>query len=125
MSSMTPWRVLMAMLAAAGLALAGCASTPAPDQETRQVLAPTGKLRVGVYLGSPTSMVRDAGTREPRGVTYELGRELAQRLGVPFEAVEFSPVSGVGDAMKDWRVDFTLTKPHPARAMLGGFTPPL
>ncbi|HEX9398334.1 MAG TPA: transporter substrate-binding domain-containing protein [Burkholderiales bacterium] len=122
---MTPWRVLIAMLAAAGLALAGCASTPAPDQETRQVLAPTGKLRVGVYLGSPTSMVRDAGTREPRGVTYELGRELAQRLGVPFEAVEFPRVSDVVDAMKDGRVDFTVTNATAARAMLVDFTAPL
>src|SRR5260221_6376295 len=118
MSSMTRWRVLIAMLGGAGLALAGCASTPAPDQETRQVLAPTGKLRVGVYLGSPTSMVRDAGTREPRGVTYELGRELAQRLGLPFEAVGFPPVSDVVDAMEDGRVDFTLTKATPARSIV-------
>src|SRR5260221_11613500 len=117
MSSMTRWRVLIAMLGGAGLALAGCASTPAPDQETRQVLAPTGKLRVGVYLGSPTSMVRDAGTREPRGVTYELGRELAQRLGVPFEAVEFPRGSdGVG-AMLDGRGGFFVTQDREARAL--------
>jgi hypothetical protein len=31
-------------------------------QNARETLAPTGKLRVGVYFGSPTSMVHDART---------------------------------------------------------------
>src|SRR5882672_2309417 len=76
--------------AVAGLLMAGCAgmqSTPAP--EVRQALAPTGKLRVGVYPGSPFSLMRDPATGETRGVAVELGRELAKRLGVPFEMVEY------------------------------------
>lgn len=33
--------------------------TTTPMPERRQALAPSGKLRVGVYPGSPFSMVRD------------------------------------------------------------------
>src|SRR5262249_60978753 len=72
-----------ALAAATALAAAACAGSAArPDAAVVQSLAPGGKLRVGVYAGSPTSMVRDARTGEPRGVSYELGRELASPLGV-------------------------------------------
>jgi len=107
----------------AGLALAGCASVPAP--EIRQALAPTGTLRVGVYPGSPTSMVRAAGSDEMRGLTVEVGRELARRLGVPAEIVVFQRVAEVVDALKAGRVDFTITNASTARAEVVDFTPPL
>lgn len=51
--------------------------------EARQILAPSGRLRIAVYPGSPTSLVKLAG--QERGVTVEIGRELARRLGVPAE----------------------------------------
>jgi hypothetical protein len=42
-----------------GLLLAGCAATSnAPTPEARQALAPTGKLRVALQLGSPHNVVR-------------------------------------------------------------------
>ena len=76
-------RLLLSALAA--LLLAGCAAGPvAPTQELRSLLAPTGKLRVGVYPGSPSSFIKDKETGENRGLTYDLGKELARRLGVPF-----------------------------------------
>jgi polar amino acid transport system substrate-binding protein len=103
-------------------ALAGCASAPA---ELRQALAPTGKLRVGVYPGSPTSMVRTAGSSEMRGLSVELGRELARRLGVPVEIVEFQRVAEIVEAVKLGRVDFTITNATPARSQDVDFTPPL
>jgi polar amino acid transport system substrate-binding protein len=44
-------------------------------------LAPTGTLRAAINLGNP---VLAAGTAcEPTGVTVDLARELASRLGVP------------------------------------------
>ena len=105
---------------------AGCAGTvPAPGAEVRQVLAPSGKLLVGVYAGSPTSMVRDPVSGDARGVSVELGRELAQRLGVSLELVEFRRVAEVVDAMKDGKVDFTVTNASAARAKIVDFTPPL
>jgi hypothetical protein len=41
----------------------------------KELLAPTGHLRIGVYAGSPTSMVTDARTGQIHGLTYDLGRE--------------------------------------------------
>src|SRR5665213_2823529 len=53
----------------------------------KELLAPTGHLRIGVYAGSPTSMVKGPGDGQTHGLTYDLGRELAARLNVPAEYV--------------------------------------
>ena len=105
--------------------LAACA-TPStrPPVEIREALAPAGKLRVGVYAGSPTSMVRGA-SGEVRGVSIDLGAELAKRLGVAVERVEFPRLADVLDAMKAGKVDFTVTNATPARAKDLDFTPPV
>jgi len=113
------------LLCAAALASAGVAASAqtAPDAAARQALAPSGKLKVGVYLGSPTSLLRDA--NGDKGVTYDLGRELAARLGVPFEVVEYPRVAAVVEALKAGQVDFTVTNATPARAKDVDFTPPI
>ena len=50
-------------------------------------LAPTGVLRASINLGNP---VLAQGTPEqPSGVTVDLAREVAGRLGVPLELVCF------------------------------------
>ena len=128
----------LAMLFAAA-SLYGCAEAPpaptvltAPPPATaaaspavRQALAPTGALRVAVYAGSPTSMVRVAGRGEMRGVSIELGHELARRLGVPAEIIVFQRVAEVVEALAAGRADFTVTNATPARARDVDFTPPL
>jgi polar amino acid transport system substrate-binding protein len=99
------------------LLIAACAGTQStPTQEVRQALAPTGKLRVGVYPGSPFSMVRDPASGETKGVTVEVGRELAKRLGVPYEQVEFGRIGEVLEAVKAGKVDVTLANATLARA---------
>lgn len=111
---------------ALGLVLhaAGCAThAPAPDAAARQALAPTGTLRVAVYLGSPTSLVIDAKTGEKVGVSVELGRELAARLGVPMQLVEHKLVAEVVSALREGRADFTVTNASAERAKLVDFTP--
>jgi polar amino acid transport system substrate-binding protein len=95
--------------------LAGCAST-AIDPAARQALAPTGKLRVAVYPGSPTSMIKDAKSGETRGVTWDLGRALAASLGVPFEPVEFARPAEIVEGLKAGKADVTFTNASPARA---------
>ena len=121
------WSVIPLLAIAAAL-LAGCANTaigPDPTPEVRQVLAPTGKLRVGVYLGSPTSMIRDPKSGETKGVSLDLGRELARRLGVPFEPVVHPRLAEVIEALKSGQVDFTVTNATAERAKVVDFTPPL
>jgi len=105
-------RLIVAMAAAAVAASAFGALA----QDARQILAPKGKLRVGVYLGSPTSMVRDSKTNEVHGLSFDLGKELAGRLNVPFEQVTYQRISDVLEGMKAGDVDFTVSNSTPARA---------
>ena len=105
-------RLIVAMAAAAVAASAFGALA----QDARQILAPKGKLRVGVYLGSPTSMVRDSKTNEVHGLSFDLGKELAKRLNVPFEQVTYQRISDVLEGMKAGDVDFTVSNSTPARA---------
>ena len=119
----TTRRLLTAIL---GLLLAACAGMhTAAAPEVRQALAPTGKLRVGVYAGSPFSMIRDPVSGETKGVTVEIGRTLATRLGVPYEPVEYQRIAEVLEAMKSGKVDITIANATPARAQDFDWTPPL
>jgi polar amino acid transport system substrate-binding protein len=86
-------------------------------EDARDVLAPKGRLRVGVYPGSPTSMVRQSSTGEPHGLSLDLGKELARRLGVPFEQVNYQRIADVLDGMKAGDVDFTVSNSTPLRAL--------
>lgn len=103
------------MVSVLSFALAGCAGMqvgPTPDE--KQSLAPTGKLRVGLYKGGPTSVVPGATPEENKGVGYDIGRELANRLGVPFEPVIYpSPGGVVGGAGKgEWDIGFLALSPE-------------
>jgi polar amino acid transport system substrate-binding protein len=91
-------------------------------QEPREILAPSGKLRVGVYLGSPTSMVRDSKTGEIHGLSLELGKELAKRLNVAFEQKNYQRISDVLEGIKAGDVDFTISNSTPARAEMAAFS---
>ena len=111
---------------ASTLFLASCAAQPgATTPEIRHVLAPTGKLRVGVYPGSPTSMVRNPVSGEIAGVSVDLGTELAKRLGVPYEQVEYQRIAQVIDGLRSGAVDFTITNATAARERDVDFTQPL
>jgi polar amino acid transport system substrate-binding protein len=118
-------RILLSALAA--FLFAGCSSAPVapPPADIVATLAPTGKLRVGVYPGSPSSMIVDAKTGETRGLSYELGAELARRLHVPFEPVVYARVAEVLGGLKAGQVDVTITNATPARANDMDFSPTL
>jgi polar amino acid transport system substrate-binding protein len=88
-------------------------------------IAPTGTLRVGVYSGSPLSMVRDRATGETRGMSVELGDEVARQLGLPTRRIEFRTVAEVVTAMSASEVDFTVSNASPARSKEVDFSPTL
>jgi polar amino acid transport system substrate-binding protein len=119
-------RVFASFAFALPLLLAACAG-PAPhvDASARASLAPTATLRVGVYPGSPTSLVRDPTTGRPAGIAHDLGEALGRELGVPVRMVEFSRVAQVLDALKANEVDFTFTNATESRAHDVDFTQPL
>ena len=104
-------RLMTAML---GLLIMGCAGiSTAQTPETRQALAPTGKLRVALQRGNPLNVVQDSASGEMRGVGFDLGKELARRLGVPLEPVLYPSVGALLDAGKSsaWDVAFVGFSP--------------
>ena len=112
-----------ALLACIALTATGMLSAYAGNE--KELLAPTGNLRVGVYPGSPTSMVADPTTGQTHGLSYDLGHELARRLRVPVVYIAFSRVADVVTAIKAGDVDFTVTNATPARANDVSFSPTL
>jgi len=112
---------LVAALAVVGsFVVAGASAADATDPETQRILAPAGKLRVGLYPGTPTSILPDAQSGGPRGVGYDLVKEVARRLGVAFEPVVFSKNAEVLEAVKTGGVDMVFTNASAARAKAGG-----
>jgi len=128
-------RLLRIAALASVLLVSGCAWLPAapvaqPLQveataEARQALAPSGRLRVGVYPGSPTSWVKNPQTGESAGVALELGKLMAQQLHVPVEVVAYARVAEIIEALKTGQVDMTFTNATAARARDVDFTAPL
>jgi polar amino acid transport system substrate-binding protein len=115
----THWRIT-AML---GLMLTSCAGiSTAPTPEARQALAPTGKLRVALQLANPLNVVQDSAAGEMTGVGFDLGKELARRLGVPFEPVLYPSVGALLDSGKSGAWDVAFVGFSPARAKEWDFT---
>ena len=96
----------------------------APTPEVRQTLAPTGKLRVGLILGLPAQVMRDSASGEMKGVAFDLGKELAQRMGVPFEPVLYPSIGAVLDAGKSGEWDVSFNGVTPDRAKYLDYTEP-
>jgi polar amino acid transport system substrate-binding protein len=90
-----------------------------------KILAPVGELRVGVYLGSPTSMVVDAKSGKVSGVAVELGEALAAAIHRPVRLVRFDRVAQVIEALKTEQIDMTFTNATASRAKDVDFTPAL
>jgi polar amino acid transport system substrate-binding protein len=109
-----------ALLACIAIVALGAASASADE---KQLLAPTGRLRVGVYPGSPTSMIVNPATQQIHGVAYDLGQDFARRLNVTVEYVTFERAADIVDAIKNGNVDFTVTNATPVRANDVSFSP--
>jgi polar amino acid transport system substrate-binding protein len=112
-----------ALFACVALAAAGVLSAHAGSEQ--DVLAPKGHLRVGVYPGSPTSMVIDPATKQTHGLAHDLGQQFADRLKVPVEYVTFQRVADIVTAIKNGEIDFTVTNATPARANDVSFSQPV
>ena len=93
--------------------LSACATAPPAPPAARSELAPTGKLRVGLFFRNPSYVTKDGPAAEMQGVAVDLARELARQLGVPFEPVRYVAVSKMVDGAKagDWDVAFLGFEP--------------
>ena len=88
-----------------------------------QEFTPTGKLRAAINIGNPVLVQTDAaGT--PSGVTVDLARELAGRLGVELETVVIDGAGKSFEAVKAAKCDIGFLAIEPARAAEIDFTAP-
>ncbi|HYM30990.1 MAG TPA: ABC transporter substrate-binding protein [Candidatus Cybelea sp.] len=87
-------------------------------------LAPSGRLRAAINFGNPVLAQKDPANGEPRGVSAELARELARRLGVPVAFVTFVGAGQVFEALKSDAWDVAFLAIDPVRAAGIDFTAP-
>jgi len=91
----------------------------------RAELAPTGKLRAGMNTGNTLYTQKDGATGELRGVSVDIMRELAARLGVPLEQVVYATPGEVADAVDKNAWDVSILAIEQARAERIAFSPPM
>lgn len=110
------YRSLVLLLAAALLS-SSCTTVPGVPRAARSELAPTGKLRVGLFNRNPVYVTQDHGGNELQGVAPDLGRELAKRLGVDFEAIRYPNIIRMLEGAKTDEWDVAFLGIDPTRAV--------
>jgi polar amino acid transport system substrate-binding protein len=84
-------------------------------------LAPTGVLRASINLGNP--VLAQGSMDRPTGVTVDLAREIAARLGVPVSFACFDAARKSFEALTAGAADIAFLAIEPARAAEVLFTP--
>ena len=105
------------LLVVAVALLAGCVTPDVVPPDVARELAPSGTLRAAINYGNPVLAQRDAATGELRGVSVDLARELARRVGVP---LELRPYEAAGKVTADatsggWDIAFVARDPERAK----------
>ena len=91
---------------------------------TARTFTPTGKLRASINLGNPILANRDAATGEPFGVSIDLARGFAKRLGVDIELVVFDNAAKSVEAVRSEAADIGFFAVDPLRGEGISFTAP-
>ena len=100
---------------------AACAQVAPPPDALKQ-LAPTGKLRAAINYGN--GVLATKGSDGPAGISADLSRELAKRLGVELEFVTFTAAGKAFEAAKANTIDVLFVAIEPVRAAEVEFTAP-
>jgi polar amino acid transport system substrate-binding protein len=117
-----PWACI---IPAAAEALAACSTNPMttqPSSDAVRELAPTGTLRAVINVGNPVLAGTDPSSGEPRGVSVDLARELARRLGTPLSTKVVTTAAMSVDTVKSGDVDIAFIAIDPKRAEDMDFT---
>ena len=106
--------------------MASLAPIPTPMTSPAIVadLAPTGTLRAAINFDNPILAGKDAATGEPCGVSVDLAREVARRLGVPIAYVPYYAAGKVIEGVKGGAWDVCFLAIDPVRAQQIAFTAP-
>jgi len=103
--------------------VSGCATSPGVPDAARAELIPTGGLRAGMNLGNALFTTKDAATGELRGVSVDVMRELASRLGVPVDFVIHATPGDVADSSSAGTWDVAILAIEQSRAETIVFSP--
>ncbi|HSV44548.1 MAG TPA: transporter substrate-binding domain-containing protein [Ramlibacter sp.] len=95
--------------------------TPTPD--IVRAFTPTGRLRASINLGNPILAGRDA-AGQAQGVSVDLARGFAQRLGVGVDLVVFDTAAKSVDAVTAGQADIGFFAIDPKRGEGIAFTAP-
>jgi len=106
----------------AALFLGGCVTADVVTPDVVRDIAPSGRLRAAMNYGNPVLAQRDVAA--PRGVSPDIARELARRLGVPLDFIPYDAAGKVSaDATRGtWDIAFLARDPERAKEIQ--FTPP-
>jgi polar amino acid transport system substrate-binding protein len=97
-------------------------TTPSPPAAAVAEVAPTGKLRAVINVGNPVLASAGAAGGQPHGVSVDLARELARRLGVPLRMKVVTTAAMSVDAVKSGDIDIAFIAIDPVRAADMDFT---
>ena len=98
--------------------------TDAPaDSLVREQIAPRGVLRAGVNLGNILLVTGRTDAGDPVGVSPDMARAVADRLGVPVRYVSFASPGQVADAVAEDLWDIALIAHEAERAQTIAFSP--
>jgi len=114
---------MIRVILAAVFALAAQVATAQVPADALKELTPTGKLRAAINYGNGV-LAQKGPDGEPRGVSADLSRELAKRLGVPLAYVTFTAAGKAFEAARENKVDVLFIAIEPVRAAEVEFTPP-
>jgi polar amino acid transport system substrate-binding protein len=92
------------------------------DPRVVDAFAPTGKLRASINLGNPILANMDAATGQPAGVSVDLARAFAERLGVGIELVVFDAAGKSVEAVAREQADIGFFAIDPLRGESIAFT---
>ncbi|MGC2521692.1 MAG: transporter substrate-binding domain-containing protein [Stellaceae bacterium] len=93
-----------------------------PDQAVVTELAPTGVLRAAINMGNFLLVTGKTPTGDPVGVSPDMAREIAQRLGVPVKYVPYARPGQIADDAGKGLWDVGLIGAEPQRAAVINFT---
>jgi len=86
-------------------------------QEIKDRFAPTGHLRVSINLGNPILAKAEVGNQPPSGVSVDLAKEFAKRLGLEIEWVVFNSAGESVEAVTSEDADIGFFAIDPLRGV--------
>jgi polar amino acid transport system substrate-binding protein len=83
------------------------------QQSISSEIAPSGKLRVAMNSGTPVLLMRTSDGKVTGGVALEIGKFIAEKLGVPFELVAYPNSTAYTQSFGkgEWDVGFGAPTP--------------